>query len=310
VRPRPRPEADRRNEYIGEHSIPKLGEDHLDRFPLEVIVMDEFQLYSDDERVAKRVVTLSGYAAALNIVLVVVTQDPDVHTVPSKYKKNSGLRVATKTASAAQTNAILNDGATGSGMVAHDIPISIPGLSIVDADGAEQTMIRSFFIEDEKYDGAAPLISTAVGIRRAAKRLPGQFDDPIEAHLAALFGDSSATGGPRGNGTPGAVPTGILADLLAAFAARPKADRLATADVLAALAQIRPDVWSPAALGDPADYNRAGGALLAKKVGEALDNTPRSLKATQWTEADEARGGRRTVTGYRLDHVRAAAGLS
>lgn len=303
-------EADRRDAYMEENGVRRLTEKDLDRFPLEVLVIDEAQVYTDDAKVVKLLEKISGYAASLNMTILLVTQDPDAGTVPPKFKKNTKSRGATKTASAAQTNAILNDGATGNGLAAHHIPVSTPGLAIIDADGAPGVLIRSFFLEDREYDAVLPLVEAAAEIRRAAKRLPGQFRDPIEDALVAKFGTSSAAGGPRGMGRPGPVATGVLADLLAVFAARPGVERLATADVLAALAEIRPDVWSPAALGDPADYTRAGGALLAKAVREALDNTPRSLQATQWTEADEARGGRRTVTGYRLDHVRTAAGLS
>jgi len=238
-----------------------------------------------------------------------ITQDPNADTIPPKFKKNTKSRLATKTATAAQTNAILNDGATGNGMAAHHIPVSTPGLAIIDADGAPGVLFRGFFIEDREYDGVLPLIEAAVEMRRKAGRLAGQFEDVIEDALIARFGTSSAAGGPKGMGRPGAVVRGILADILAVFEAQDMPERITTAELLASLAGMRPDRWSPSALGlqagfGEADYNRAGGAQLAKLLGEALSGTTRKLASRQW------KAGGSNVSGFYRDDLKAAAALS
>jgi S-DNA-T family DNA segregation ATPase FtsK/SpoIIIE len=302
-------EADRRDDYVEENGIRRVTESMLAQFPLEILIIDEAQVYSDNPEIMKLLVEVSGYAASLNMTVLLITQDPDAHTIPPKFKKNTKSRVATKTATAAQTNAILNDGATGNGMAAHHIPVSTPGLAIIDADGAPGVLIRGFFIEDREHDGVLPLVEAAVEMRRAAGRLPGQFKDVIEDALIAEFGTSSAAGGPKGMGRPGAVVRGILADLLAVFEHRGMPERITTAELLAGLAARHPDVWSPAALDladgfEETDYSRVGGAALAKAISESLAGTTRKLSSRQWKE------NKVNVSGFWRDDLKTAAGLS
>jgi S-DNA-T family DNA segregation ATPase FtsK/SpoIIIE len=295
-------EADRRDDYLEEHGIRRVTEQMLDLFPLEVLIIDEAQVYTDNADVFRLLVEISGYAASLNMTVLLVTQDPDAHTIPPKFKKNTKSRLATKTATAAQTNAILNDGATGNGMAAHHIPVSTPGLAIIDADGAPGILFRGFFIEDREFDGALPLVEAGVKYRAAAHRLPGQFADPIEGALVAEFGTSSAVGGPKGMGRPGAVVRGILADLLAVFAEQGDPERLTTLALLDGLA-ARDGSWAPAS-DDRALYAKTGGQRLAEEIRAALDGTPRSLASRQWKDAG------RNVSGYHLADLRTAAALS
>ncbi|OKI14224.1 hypothetical protein [Streptomyces sp. CB03911] len=302
-------EADRRDDHLEEHGIRRVTEQMLTQFPLEILIIDEAQVYSDNADIMKLLVEVSGYAASLNMTVLLITQDPDAHTIPPKFKKNTKSRIATKTATAAQTNAILNDGATGNGMAAHHIPVSTPGLAIIDADGAPGVMIRGFFIEDREYDGVLPLIEAAAEMRQAAGRLPGQFEDVIETALIAEFGTSSTAGGPKGMGRPGAVVRGILADLLAVFAAAGDPDRITTSQILAGLAARRIHDFDPEAMNlpadcDPADYARAGGARLAEEIRTALAGTTRTLTSRQWKD------GGRNVSGFHLADLRAAAALS
>lgn len=336
-------EAHRREDVLEEQARAKFGEKDLDEFPLEILVIDEYKQYSSSslrlpdlsdpegkrtfkaaDRIAELLEELAAFAAALNITVAVVTQDPDANTIPRGFKSNSGARVSTRTGGPTQTNAILKEGATGAGLRAHEIPESMPGGAIVDIDGAPGELIRSFFIEDEEYDGAADIIAAGLALRKELGRAPGQFTDPIEEHLVAVTGLSSSGGGPTGSGRPGPLPDGdegdgrttVLDLMLDAFAKAGDVDRLRTADLLQHLAVLDPDMWSWEALGidevpedhedfksATAAYNRAGGRRLAEEIAKALDGTDRELVAREWTTAPRGRG-------YLLAEVRAAAGIA
>ncbi|MEV7535406.1 hypothetical protein [Streptomyces hydrogenans] len=337
-------EAYRREDILEDQARAKFGEKDLPDFPLEILVIDEYKQYansskrlpdpSDEEgkrtfkaadRIAELLEELAAFAAALNITVLVVTQDPDANTIPRGFKSNSGARVATRTGGPTQTNAILKEGATGAGLRAHEIPESMPGGAIVDIDGAPGELIRSFFIEDEEFDGAADIIAAGLALRMELGRAPGQFSDPIEDYLLRHTGLSSSGGGPNGSGRPGPLEAGgewteeettILDLMLDAFAKAGDVDRLRTGDLLVLLADLDPDTWSYEALGVeevPEDqdghkaavtaYNRAGGRRLAEEIAAALEGTDRELVTREWTTAPRGRG-------YLLAEVRTAAGIA
>ncbi|WP_331721768.1 hypothetical protein OG596_38810 (plasmid) [Streptomyces sp. NBC_01102] len=330
-------EAYRREDYLEEQGRAKLGEKDLDRFPLEILIIDEYKQYASSsvripdwtdpkgertikaaDRIAEQLEELAAFAAALNITVLVSTQDPDANTIPRGYKSNSGARVATRTGGSVQTNAILKDGATGAGLRAHDIPESLKGGAIVDIDGAPGEIIRGFFIEDEEYDGAADIIAAGRELRESLGRAPGQFADEVEEFLIAVTGESSLAGGPTGSGRPGhkdaetdePEETTVLTLMLDAFAKAAPVDRLRTADLLPLLADLAPETFSYEALrvdeeadGAKATYNRQGGKKLAEEIAKALDGTDRELTTSEWTVAPRGRG-------YLLADVRAAAGIA
>ncbi|MFD4178162.1 hypothetical protein [Streptomyces anulatus] len=330
-------EAYRREDYLEEQGRAKLGEKDLDRFPLEILIIDEYKQYASSsvripdwsdpkgertikaaDRIAEQLEELGAFAAALNITVLVSTQDPDANTIPRGYKSNSGARVATRTGGSVQTNAILKDGATGAGLRAHDIPESLKGGAIVDIDGAPGEIIRGFFIEDEEYDGAADIIAAGRELRESLGRAPGQFADEVEEFLIAVTGESSLAGGPTGSGRPGHKDSEadepeevtVLTLMLDAFAKAGDVDRLRTADLLPLLADLAPETFSYEALGvdEEADgakatYNRQGGKKIAEEIAKALDGTDRELTTSEWTVAPRGRG-------YLLADVRAAAGIA
>ncbi|MGW8846597.1 hypothetical protein ACWGNE_02340 [Streptomyces xiamenensis] len=313
-------EAYRREEYLEEQRKAKLSEADLPSFPLEVLIIDEYKQYAtsttrlpdpDDEegkktfkaaeRIDELVEKLAAFAAALNITVLVCTQDPDANTIPRGFKTNSNARVATRTRTAAQTNAILADGATGAGLRAHDIPQDAPGLAIVDLDGAAGELIRSYFIEDEHYDGAAPLIAAGVEVRREYGSLPGHFEDPIEQELLEMTWESSVAGGPKGMGRPGQpadAPATVLELMLAAF---PEGkDRTRAADVRAHLAIVDPQSWGRREGETEAAWEtRVGKALVAESGLTVKDGIrmPDGSKSKGYYRADiEAAIEARNVT--------------
>ncbi|MEU7354481.1 hypothetical protein ABZ663_29565 [Streptomyces albidoflavus] len=334
-------EADRREAVLEDEGRAKFNEKDLERFPLEVLIVDEFPQYTmskeripdptDEEgrrtlkvgeEIEHRLSKLAAYCTALNMDIVLLAQDPDAATVPRGFRNNTGSRTAFRTNSATQTNAILKDGSTGAGLRAHDIKVSQPGVAIVDLDGAEGELIRTFNVPDDRdedeADPIAPVIAEGVARRSAVGCLAGQYEDRIEQSLLAWTGQTSAAGGPTGSGRPGSPedaetgPVGILADMLAVFAAVGQPERMRTSNLLQGLAARDSATWSPEALGvdsadseDPADlaaYVRTGGTELRRQINEALDGTGRSLAPKGWSA-----GGR--ANGYYLAEIRAAAGI-
>jgi S-DNA-T family DNA segregation ATPase FtsK/SpoIIIE len=311
-------EAYRREAYLEEQGRAKMNERDLELFPWEIAIIDEAQEHTNDpefgDDIAELLGKLSGFVAALNMTIVLVTQDPDKNTVPRKFKSNSAVRVATKTGSPTQTNAILKEGATGAGMRAHELSRDIPGAAIADVDGLVGELVRSFFIEDDAHDGAEPIIRAGLQLRLSLHRAPGQFFDPIEAFLQERTGTSSVAGGPDGRGKPGhpaltsaTLHRSLLTDLLGIFAARNNPERLRTVEILAALAEADPATWSPKAIGveedDEKSWASRGGTKLNKMVAQELDGTGRSLTSKEWTAGGRGRG-------YYLTDVRAAAGIA
>lgn len=317
-------EADRREAVLEEEGRAKFGERDLDRFPLEVLIIDEFPQYtmsrerildpSDEkgkrtlligEEIEHRLSKLAAYCTALNMDLVLLAQDPDASTVPRGFRNNTGSRTAFRTNSAAQTNAILKDGSTGAGLRAHDIKVSQPGVAIVDLDGAEGELIRTFYVPDDRAEGEAdpiaPVIAEGVARRQAAGIPVGHHGDPIEEYLVRYTGLSSAAGGPTGSGRPGPVDEdddqvdGVLGLLLDLFERAGNPPYLKTADILTGLASAEPDAWEAIAEGDA----RTAGRKLREALADALPEG-RELAPV------ERSWGR----GYLLADVRAAAGIA
>jgi len=321
-------EGKRREDILNDRKKAKASQKDLEEFPLEVLIIDEYKQYAAStvlvpdpsapydpdkgpkmvkaaDRIAHLLEELAAFVAALNITILLSTQDPDANTIPRGFKSNSVARVATRTMSPVQTNAILKDGATGAGMLAHEIPKSLKGSAIVDIDGYEGEIIRSCFIEDEKYDGAEDIIAAGAALRRRVGRVPGQFDDPIEAALAAHTGLTSVAGGAGGFGRPSRAeadteetPASALDLILASFG---DADRVSLADVRAHLALCDPEKWGPLEYEEPSKYEARFGKLIKAEIGEALEGTGVELEARQIRMADGQK-----PRGYRLEDVEEA----
>lgn len=218
-------EARRREADLDEQRRAGFEASDLDKYPHEFLIIDEFQQYAistdpvsnpedpektmpSGKRIKALVESLSAFVKALNMSLVLITQDPDKDTIPRGYKSNSNTRAATRCGSATQTNAILGDGAVGSGMRAHEIKAHMKGVSIVDCDGQDGEYFRSYFINNKfpagTPDPVAPLIAEGVRRRKAAGRLP-----EVETSLLDLVRDVFTK-----DGRPPFIPTAVLIERL------------------------------------------------------------------------------------------------
>ncbi|MFJ4356898.1 hypothetical protein ACIP25_11575 [Streptomyces massasporeus] len=318
-------EGKRREDILNDRKKAKASQGDLKEFPLEVLIIDEYKQYVAStvlvpdpsapydpdrgpkmvkaaDRIAHLLEELAAFVAALNITILLSTQDPDANTIPRGFKSNSVARVATRTMSPVQTNAILKDGATGAGMLAHEIPKSLKGSAIVDIDGYEGEIIRSCFIEDEKYDGAEGIVAAGAALRSQEGRAPGQFDDRIEEALAERTGLTSVAGGAGGFGRPSRIENhaeradaSALDLILAAFG---DATRISLADVRAHLADYDPEKWGPLENEEPSKYEARFGKLIKAEIAEALEGTDAELEARQIRMADGQK-----PRGYRLEDV-------
>lgn len=314
-------EGKRREDILIDRKKAKASQRDLEEFPLEVLIIDEFKQYASAtvlvpdpsgavgssgepkmvkaaDRIAHLLEELAAFVAALNITIMLSTQDPDANTIPRGFKSNSVARVATRTMSPVQTNAILKDGATGAGMVAHEIPKSLKGSAIVDIDGYEGEIIRSCFIEDEKHDGAQDIIAAGVALRREVGRAPGQFTDSIEDALADRTGFTSAAGGAGGFGRPSPVDGGAeevtVLDSLVRAAEATGRGVVTKAEVFAYLAAVDERYARGEDESDHAYAIRAGKLLTADLDGQAIKDV----------KVDDGTGSR--TMGFRLDDLRNA----
>jgi S-DNA-T family DNA segregation ATPase FtsK/SpoIIIE len=301
-------EIERREDLLAALGESKMTAKLLKRLSIEILIIDELATYTRKNvpgaaaRLA-RLEFLSSVGAGLGVLLVAATQHPEVDVIPAGLRGNMTGRWAQRTADADGTNAILGKGATGRGMRAHDIPRDKRGLGWLDMDGIAEELARSFLIDEENAGEASEIIAVGVELRRAAGRLPGQWDDPIEAHLVQMTGLSSAAGGPGGRGKPGrpgqsAANATVLDVLLDAFG--DEADRLPLADVRTVFAAWSPRQWAQEAGEDDATYEGRFGKELGALIDEQLENTGVELEPKRW------RVGDKRVRGYLLADVEAA----
>jgi S-DNA-T family DNA segregation ATPase FtsK/SpoIIIE len=306
----------RREDRLADLGTDKLTPRLLEEMPIELVLIDEFAFYVGDEKdeTAKQIIAslkqIAAMGAALGVLLVLATQDPNAKLVPSPLRRNFLNRWAMRVESADASNAILGGAASGAGFDSSKLPEGTPsGVGhLRTIDGTRLT--RSYFIDRERGE-VDELIARGVVYRSEAGRLAGQFDDPIEQALLAATGFTSASGGPRGDGRPGKADMrqssvrGLLGELLQVFASAGNPERLTTSAIVAGLARINPADWQKVADDTAAN---AGTALknaitraLAKDAAEA-GRPPRILDSDQWGGKDKGRG-------YWLTAVRAAAGI-
>jgi len=312
-------EGKRREDILIDRKKAKASQRDLEEFPLEVLIIDEYKQYAAStvlvpdptaphdpdkgpkmvkaaDRIAHLLEELAAFVAALNITILLSTQDPDANTIPRGFKSNSVARIATRTMSPVQTNAILKDGATGAGMLAHEIPKSLKGSAIVDIDGYEGEIIRSCFIEDEKYDGAEDIIAAGAALRHQVGRAPGQFDDLIESALVARTGLTSVAGGAGGFGRPNRVNgpsdeahVSVLDHLVKAVSSTGRGEAT-KAEVFAHLARMDEQYERGADESDAQYGSRVGKLLAAALAADGVD-----IKTVKVDTADG-----RESRGYRL----------
>ncbi|WP_369274500.1 hypothetical protein AB5J55_35285 [Streptomyces sp. R11] len=197
-------DLDRRADFLDERGKSKLTEDLIEEIGgIEVIEIDELATYTAKgtspfvEEIVENLCQIAAVGAGLGVLLELATQVPEVDVVRGRLRQNLVARAAMNTESPQASNTIMGDGMAGQGFDASMIPLDQRGRCWFSTPDTGTIPARSGLVED---DDRPPVIAEGYELRKSAKRLPGQWRDPIEEKLIAWTGVSSAAGGERGNG--------------------------------------------------------------------------------------------------------------
>ena len=201
-------ELDRRSDLLDEHGYEKIDDDNYAEVMKllggrEIFIVDELATYTPkgtspwDEEITENLSQIAAVGAALGVLLVSLTQVPEVDVIRGRMRQNHIGRAAMNTESGQASNTILGDGMTGQGYDASKIPLDQPGRFWLATPETGVIQGRSYLVTPEDKRRVAKY---AFEIRQAAGRLPGQWADAIEAYLVKHTGVSSAAGGEGGRG--------------------------------------------------------------------------------------------------------------
>jgi hypothetical protein len=289
-------DKNRREQVLGKLSKSKLVPEAIGTVGgIELLIIDELATYTRPgkplrEEILEALIELSAVAAGAGILMVLITQYPEADVIPQALAMNCGTRWAMRVDNATQSNAILGGGSAGSGRDASKFDPPRPGLGwLVNPFAGITDLARSFDLDEDERGEVTKILARAADLRKAAGRLNGQWDDPIERHLVSATGLSSAGGGPAANGVPGKAR---------ALTEQEKAER----DVLAAALRVMDELGRDAQLEEMA--SRIGDGMTPDRLGELLRSAGAggTVKITV-----PGRTGR--VNGYQRADVRGALAL-
>ncbi|KIF69263.1 hypothetical protein HY68_12765 [Streptomyces sp. AcH 505] len=154
---------------------------------IELTVVDETRYYVTSplgEEIVDVMVDIASRGPAAGVILVLATQRMTSDAIPGSLKGVCSLRWAMRCPDTIASNAVLGAGAVGRGFNASEISRAHRGLGILDADGNEPTMMRSFLLDDFDLFGVA---ETAYQLREAAGTLPEWVVEEEESTLPAVL---------------------------------------------------------------------------------------------------------------------------
>jgi S-DNA-T family DNA segregation ATPase FtsK/SpoIIIE len=298
-------ELARRSDVLDEHGWEKLDEDNYDEAlhllgGRELIVVDELATYTPKgtspwaDEITENASQVAAVGAALGMTLISLTQVPEVDVIRGRLRQNHVARAAMNTESPSASNTILGDGMAGQGYDGSKIPINQPGRNWLATPETGVIEDRSYLVKPADKRRVA---AEAYDLRKAAGRLPGQWEDPIEGYLLAETGVSSAAGGEDGKGRIGSAPAVLtLLDHLIDAAASTDRGEATRAEVFAHLATVDERFGYRVDETDAQYNSRAGKLLAAGMAAEGLD-----IKAVKVAAADG-----KESRGFRLDDLNAA----
>jgi S-DNA-T family DNA segregation ATPase FtsK/SpoIIIE len=205
-----RADKNRREALLGKLGKSKMTAETIVKLGgIELLIIDELATYTRPgkplrDEILEALIELSSVAAGAGILMVLITQYPEVAVIPQALAMNCGTKWAMRVDNATQSNAILGEGSAGAGRDASKFDPPRPGLGwMVNPFAAVTDLARSFDLDEDERGEISLLLERAVRLRGKAGRLVGQWADPIEATLQQETGFSSAGGGPNRNGVPG-----------------------------------------------------------------------------------------------------------
>ncbi|MGW9401449.1 FtsK/SpoIIIE domain-containing protein [Streptomyces sp. NPDC055642] len=298
-------ELARRSDVLDEHGYEKIDDENYDEVMRllggrEILIVDELATYTPRgtspfaDRITENLSQIAAVGAALGITLISLTQVPEVDVIRGRLRQNHVARAAMNTESPTASNTVLGDGMAGQGYDASRIPIDQPGRFWLATPETGVIEGRSYLV---KPGDKRRVAAEAYEIRKAAGRLPGQWQDPIEEYLLAETGVSSAAGGEGGKGRIGAAPAVLtLLDHLVDAAEATGRGEATRAEVFAHLATVDERYGYRVDETDAQYSARAGKLLAAALAAEGLD-----IKAVKVSTADD-----KEARGFRLTDLNAA----
>ena len=203
-------DKDRRERDLGALGKSKMVAPVIEKVGgIELLIIDELATYTRPgkplrDEILDALIDLSAVAAGAGILMVLITQYPEVDVIPQALAMNCGARWAMRVQNATQSNAILGAGQAGAGRDASKFDPPRPGFGwLVNPFAGVTDLARSFDLDEDERDEITMLLGKAAAIREKHGRLAGQWEDPIERHLLNATGLSSAAGGPKRDGSPG-----------------------------------------------------------------------------------------------------------
>ncbi|MEE6264901.1 hypothetical protein V2E29_04470 [Streptomyces diastatochromogenes] len=203
-------DMNRRNKVLGELGKSKMTAETINRLGgIELVIIDELATFTRPgkplrDEILAELIDLSAVAAGAGILLVLITQYPEVDVLPQALAMNCGTRWAMRVDNATQSNAILGGGASSSGRDASKFDPPLPGLGwLVNPFAGVTDKARSFDLDEDLRGEITELTGRAAELRKTAGRLVGQWEDPIEQSMVSATGLSSSAGGPKRDGVPG-----------------------------------------------------------------------------------------------------------
>lgn len=297
-----REEVDRRSDLLDDHGYEKIDDDNYEEAMKllggrEVFICDELATYTPkgtspwDDEITENLSQIAAVGAAVGVLLVSITQVPEVAVIRGRLRQNHVGRAAMNTESGMASNTILGDGMTGQGYDASKIPLDQPGRFWLATPETGVIQGRSYLV---KADDKRKVVAEAYEMRKAAGRLPGQWRDPIEEQLVVVTGISSAAGGDGGKGRIGSAPAVLtLMDHLIDAATATGRREATRAEVFAYLATVDARYGYRVDETDAQYNSRAGKLLAAAMADEGLD-----IKAVKVSTAEE-----KEARGFRLDDL-------
>jgi S-DNA-T family DNA segregation ATPase FtsK/SpoIIIE len=297
-----REEVDRRSDLLDDHGYEKIDDDNYEEAMKllggrEVFICDELATYTPkgtspwDDEITENLSQIAAVGAAVGVLLISITQVPEVAVIRGRLRQNHVGRAAMNTESGMASNTILGDGMTGQGYDASRIPLDQPGRFWLATPETGVIQGRSYLV---KSDDKRKVVAEAYEMRKAAGRLPGQWRDPIEEQLAVVTGISSAAGGEGGKGRIGSAPAVLtLMDHLIDAATATGRREATRAEVFAYLATVDARYGYRVDETDAQYNSRAGKLLAAAMAEEGLD-----IKAVKVSTAEE-----KEARGFRLDDL-------
>lgn len=295
-------EVDRRSDLLDDHGFEKIDDDNYEEAMKilggrEVFICDELATYTPkgtspwDDEITENLSQIAAVGAAVGVLLISITQVPEVAVIRGRLRQNHVGRAAMNTESGTASNTILGDGMTGQGYDASKIPLDQPGRFWLATPELGVIQGRSYLVKPEDK---RKVVAEAYEIRSAAGRLPGQWRDPIEERLIVETGVSSAAGGAGGKGR---IVVVSLLDQLETVARTTGRDCATNTEVFSALAVADPVKW-----GQRDGETGHGWAIRVGKIlKDELERLGFDVEAKKVVGPD----GQRTL-GYQLSDITAA----